>query len=71
MNTITEKRNRFSGFLKQVRLSPLQFRKVYDRQKGNIEGVTIIAPRLGTNDFGSLDVSFRVPVNDPELCRTR
>jgi hypothetical protein len=71
MNITTEKRNRFSGFLKHARFSPVQFKKVYERQKGNIEGVTIVAPRLGTDDFGSLEVSFRVPVNDPELCQVK
>jgi hypothetical protein len=71
MSTATEKPRRFPGFLKRARFTPSKFTKIYPFQKGNIETVTIVSPRLGSRDFGSIEVSFRVPVNNPELCQAK
>lgn len=71
MNATSVERIKLGTFIKQLRVSPRRFARIYDIQKGNIERIRIVPPRLGTRDFGALEVSFRVPVNDPELCQTK
>ena len=61
----------FGKFVKRAKVKPAAVLDIAERQKGNIESCEIVAPKLGEKDFGSIEVSFRMPVSDAELCPTR
>jgi len=71
MELTLDRRNRFGRFIKKGKFSPRVFQRVYVRQRDNIEDVRILPPQLGGPDFGSMEVSFTVPVNDPEVASHR
>jgi hypothetical protein len=59
------------SFVSRKTVRAARFRKIYERQRGNIRSFEIIAPRLGSRDFGSFEICFKVPVYDAELWLAR
>ena len=43
-------------------ISPIDFVNLSDSEKTNIKAVKIVPPSLGSNDFGKLKVTFKVPI---------
>ncbi len=49
--------------LTEKQVSPREYQKLAQQQRGNIKSVDIVPPRLGRRgDFGSLTVRFKTPV---------
>ena len=61
----------FRGFIQRKKVSPESFRRLFERQRENIKSYHIIPPNLGSEDFGSIELYFKVPVNDAELCQAK
>lgn len=64
-------RRMFRGFIRRKKVSPESFPRVFERQRGNIKSYHIVPPNLGSDDFGSIELYFKVPVNDSELCQAK
>lgn len=52
---------------KKRRLSPKEFLKLSPSEKKNIASSKIIPPKLGQNDFGSIEVFYKDPIYHVEL----
>jgi hypothetical protein len=47
-------------------VSPRAFLGIVTEQRGNIAGIEVRAPRLGTNGFGRLVVRYKRPLLKPQ-----
>jgi len=43
-------------------VSPGDFINMSESEKSNIKTVKIVPPRLGSNDFGKLKITYKIPV---------